>query len=488
MQKKVENIINIYSVNDFHGVVETICWSKEKKESLYDNPGVVMFSKLLSLQENSQESNIIVSAGDMFESPSLGLGGPGKITIPLMNLVKCTAMTVGNHEFDWKPMHLNYFHEIQTKMDFPLLSCNLYEGKSGERASFAKPSTIINVAGFKLALIGVTTQECHTLCLENELGSIEVKDPLICLKQEIDKVKENGAEIIIIVAHTGIIEDQINGELTGELVNLINNFSCDVIQGVISAHSHQLLSGRLKGIPIVQGGAYGQGIGHLKIILDDEKRKVHCVNPEVINIDNTVCREKINPKVKEVIDSHLNVQSNPLVKIGYTTICLEVNKHKETYWGKFVAKVICDKAGADIGLINQGAFRSSIKAGVIYNVDIIQSIPFDNTIYSMDLKGDSIKHLIEKSITLHRGILQTNGLTYDILKNNDGESKIENIRLESGMLLDLEKSYRVATSNFLAGGGDFFTEFQEGVERQDTGIIIRDAVINTVLNQHIIGI
>nr|WP_257786415.1 5'-nucleotidase [Clostridium formicaceticum] len=107
-----------------------------------------------------------------------------------------------------------------------------------------------------------------------------------------------------------------------------------------------------------------------------------------------------------------------------------------------------------------------------------ENLPFNNTICTMELKGRDIKKLIERSIDALWGRLQTDGIIYDIV---DGEKKIQNIKLKNGDALDLEKKYKVATSDYLADGGDFFSEFQRGCNRRTSNIIIREAIMKTII-------
>lgn len=480
MENIMKTTIHLFSINDFHGIIESIRWWEGRLDDLYKHSGIAMFSKLMELKEENEKNAILVAAGDMFGSPSLEEEGPGKITIPLMNLAGFSIMTIGNHEFDWIPGNPNFFKEVQEKINFPLLSCNLFYKKTGKRPSFVKTSRIVKVAGFKLALIGVTTEECHTLCLEEELGAYEVRESMVYIKQEIERVKEEGAEIIFLVAHMGVIQDPNNGKLLGEVADILKGFSINEVQGVLTAHSHQRLAGKINGIPIVQGGAYGNGIGHIQIEVDLKNKSVSSIKGNVINIENTTSHNHIHPRVKKIVDFYRGIDSNRVEKIGYTPIDLEVKPYKETYWGKFVTNAMGEEMEAEVSFINTGAFRSVIRAGVIYDIDIKENLPFNNTIYTMDLKGRDIKKLIERSINLLRGRLQIEGIRYDMV---DEGKKIQNVKLKNGSTLDLEKRYKVATSNYLADGGDFFTEFQRGCNRRDSNTIIREAVIKAVIKK-----
>ena len=50
----------------------------------------------------------------------------------------------------------------------------------------------------------------------------------------------------------------------------------------------------------------------------------------------------------------------------------------------------------------------------------------------------------------------------------------------NGDPLEDEEDYTVATNGFLAEGGDFFQDFVEGIDRRNTGIILRQAVTDYI--------
>jgi 2',3'-cyclic-nucleotide 2'-phosphodiesterase (5'-nucleotidase family) len=97
-------------------------------------------------------------------------------------------------------------------------------------------------------------------------------------------------------------------------------------------------------------------------------------------------------------------------------------------------------------------------------------MPFENTIVIVTLDGVALKELIEY-LTVNSTPHPISGI--QLVLNRDGTLNSSSIR---GNAIDFEKKYRVATSNFLAGGGDGMIFFKSDHTPLDTGYLIRNAM------------
>ena len=94
---------------------------------LYENDvhcTVEGYSKLSAMKKELQETHSyvgVVSGGDFIQGNSLGVISKGEYIINLMNLVGYDAVTLGNHEFDYK---LERLAELVDMMDTKPVCCN----------------------------------------------------------------------------------------------------------------------------------------------------------------------------------------------------------------------------------------------------------------------------------------------------------------------------------------------------------------------------
>ena len=105
---------------------------------------------------------ILIDVGDVYQGTEVGLRSKGELMIDLFNYLKYDAWIIGNHEFDWG---IEPFSHAVARSTMPVLAANtLLEGRpageiSDTKNPFSKiqPYILKEIAGIKIAIIGVTT-------------------------------------------------------------------------------------------------------------------------------------------------------------------------------------------------------------------------------------------------------------------------------------------------------------------------------------------
>ncbi len=212
---------------------------------LYENDvhcAVEGYSKLAAMKkELSKQYNHVgvVSSGDYLQGGSLGVVSRGEYIVKLMNLVGYDAVTLGNHEFDYKlPRLLELVELMNTK---PV--CANFKDDSGNNVF--EPYKIVSYGDIDVAYIGVTTP--HTLTssspaqFKNKEGEYVynfcANDLYEVVQGAIDAVKEKGADVIIAITHLGYMEEG----LLWPVDDLIEN--TEGLDVVLDAHSHSVIEG-----------------------------------------------------------------------------------------------------------------------------------------------------------------------------------------------------------------------------------------------------
>ena len=126
----------------------------------------------------------------------------------------------------------------------------------------------------------------------------------------------------------------------------------------------------------------------------------------------------------------------------------------------------------DIILLNSGGIRAIIPKGNITKRNAFEVMPFENSLIVVALKGEQIKILSQHIITEKKPHPLT-GLK--IILNKD--STISNIFLKE-RTIDNTKTYYVATSDYLANGGDNMTFFLKNEGVFDLNYKIRNVLID----------
>lgn len=126
----------------------------------------------------------------------------------------------------------------------------------------------------------------------------------------------------------------------------------------------------------------------------------------------------------------------------------------------------------DFCFLNNGGLRKSIAVGEIKIYDMYELMPFDNEITIIEITGSTLIKLTD-FIAAKEG-MPVSGLQLTIKDQKVISAKINNAPI------DTARNYTLMTSDFLANGGDKLTLLSNPVKRTNTGIYIRDVLINYI--------
>ena len=147
----------------------------------------------------------------------------------------------------------------------------------------------------------------------------------------------------------------------------------------------------------------------------------------------------------------------------------------ESLLGSFVADAMREESGADIALQNAGGLRADLPEGLVTNGNVLDALPFLNSIAICEMTGAQIREVLEQGLSLERGLIQVSGLraTYDL--NRAVGHRLIDLTI-GDRTVDDRKVYRVASSSFLAQGGDLYQTFLR-TKQTDSGKSLSDVVI-----------
>ena len=134
----------------------------------------------------------------------------------------------------------------------------------------------------------------------------------------------------------------------------------------------------------------------------------------------------------------------------------------------------------DFCVLNNGGFRTSINKGIITRGKIFEVMPFDNYLVILKLDENRIKELLkyvrEKS---SMGKSRKSGVPVSGLRMKISENKITRCMINNSAY-NSDQSYYVLTTDYLAKGGDDMEFFKHASEYFNTGVLLRDAIINYI--------
>ncbi|OCG28594.1 bifunctional UDP-sugar hydrolase/5'-nucleotidase [Gilliamella sp. wkB108] len=423
-----------------------------------------------------------------------------------MSEIGYDAMAVGNHEFDHP---LPVIREQQKWATFPFLSANTYFKDSNNRVFDAY--RVFNLNGVKIAVFGLTTDDTIFLASPKNTDGIEFRKPLPEAEKVIAQLKANeNPDVIIAVTHMGHYENGEHGSMAPGDVELARGLPAGDLNMIVGGHSqnpvcmassNKRITEYVPGTPcapdqqngtwIVQAHEWGKYVGRADFIflngtLTLQNYQLIPINlkKEVDNGNGTKRLEYYTqeiPQNKQLLE-HLKPYQEQgkqqlLVKSGELTGRLEgdrnVVRYQQSNMGQFLLSAFVEKTNADIGIMSGGMIRDSLIEGNITYRDILKVEPFGNSVVYFDLTGAQLIDYLNVAISKKPGsgaYAHFKNLTITKVGDKIAEVKINNEPL------DLQKSYRIATLDFLAAGGDGYPVTNTLSTYVDTGYRDADAV------------
>ncbi len=465
-------IIDILSISDLHGSLV-----KNGK-----NVGIAALVNEVKQIKKVNQNTIFVAAGDLFQGSAESNLLYGKPVAKILKEAGLVASAVGNHEFDWS---MKRIPDWAKDGGFDFLAANIYDEKKNRPAKFVKPYQIINLSGIKVALIGLTTPETFYKTKFENVNGLMFKNPVEILPQYVDEVRKKGADFVIALTHLGANQEK-NGVITGEAAEIAKVPGLDAI---IASHTHLSIAGKVGKVPLIMPYYNGRALGKISLIVAKGTKKLKELKFSVDHLylhPGSVIEDE---KSKKILDQFL-VKVGPVLseKIGVAQINLMHDSRGPSLMGEWVCNIMREKTGAQIALQNGGGLRVSLGKGDLTVGNMYSLMPFDNTLVTAKLTGLQIREAIENGLGNERiSFGQVTGvyLTYDLARPFG--QRIIKITLEDGTPLENDRYYSVVANDFMFDGGDNYNILQHGREIKNTGIPVRDVIIDYIKNKKTIN-
>ena len=161
--------------------------------------------------------------------------------------------------------------------------------------------------------------------------------------------------------------------------------------------------------------------------------------------------------------------------MGRSRVRLTRDYNRESLLGSFVADVMREEGKADVAFENAGGLRADLPEGPVTNGNVLDALPFLNTLVVCEMTGAQIREILEQGLSLERGMVQVSGLTADYDLGRPPGRRLLEVAV-GGRRLDPSRNYRVAANSFVGQGGDLYQTFLRA-KQTDTGRALSDILI-----------
>ena len=461
--KKVE----LLHFNDLHGNVE------ESGKNIGVAKLAAAIKAKTSMNNFSNYEAIPLAAGDLYQGTAISNLTHGAPVTEFLKEINVLASSVGNHEFDWGRELIPGW---ATDGGFDFLAANIVYKNTGEIVEWVKPYLVTEVDGVKIGLIGVATPETAVKTTPANVADLDFTDPIAAVNKYKDILRnDEKVDVVVVLSHLGANENK--GNPKGEAIDLANGIK-DGVDAIIAAHDHQFTNVEVNGIKIVQAGYNGRGLGSI-IFNFDSNNNLLGIETKVDSLFERVNDLKVDETVKSMVAGYKESLSEILdEKVTDLEIDLGNDKYDGlTPLGIVVAETMRKLAEADIAITNGGGIRAPLSKGVLTIGDLYTILPFDNTLYTMELKGSDIVKALEHGIMPgNMGWGQFSGIKVWYDETAEAGSRVTSVRFMDGTPLDMETYYKVVVNDFMASGGDGY-DFSNARNMYDTNIVMRDGII-----------
>ena len=459
--------------------------------------GLALYKKEL---EKQYDHVLLVDAGDAIQGAPIGAISKGKEIIKMMNLLGYDLAIPGNHEFDFG---FYAFDDCVQELDCDYTCANFCV--TGGEPVF-DPWKILEAGNLKIGFVGVVTPDTYTKSNIKDIVN-EIGEPMYdfladdtgeklsqALQKNIDEVRDNGADYVILISHLG----------SGSSVT--QQFSIDSIAGMISGvdmimdgHSHDIYNRTVtdktgEEIPIAQAGTKMKAIGQLTIYKDghiEESLIEEVPEPDDLAYE-TVTRGKteryVDPDMKAYMDEVVASYADTMERrVGYISYDLKIRDEDDNDLSRSRENGLCDLVAdayhtignSQTAFLNAGSVRNNLDAGEITYKSILNVLPYSNDIETVLVSGQTILDALEFGVSgLPAGqarFPQVSGITYSVDTEIESSVKldeknqfisVEGARRVSDVMIgdepiDPEKEYTLTTTAFLLTGGDGYMMFKD---------------------------
>jgi 5'-nucleotidase/UDP-sugar diphosphatase len=472
--------LTILHTNDFHARFEPIskydsgCSEESNAEGKCFGGSARLITAINDARARSDNS-MLVDGGDQFQGTLFYTYYKGKLAAEMMNQMGYVAMTVGNHEFNHGPEVLRGFIDA---VEFPILMSNAdYSGEPLLKDALVK-STVIEQAGEKIGLIGLTPQS--TAELSSPGPNVTFSDPAPAAQAEVDKLTAQGINKIILLSHSGYQIDRYIADVTTGI---------DVIVG---GHSNTYLNSNddgadgpyptmQNGVPIVQAYAYGKYLGELNLTFDDSGNVTQAVGGPIL-MDASVSEDPgVKARIAEAAKPLDEIRNQVVAEAaepieGDRSVC----RAMECPMGSLITDAMLDRVkhqGIAIAIQNGGGIRASIDDGPITMGEVLTVLPFQNTLSTFQVTGATMLEALENGVSqIEEGagrFPQVAGMSYAFDGSQPAGARISDVMV-GGAPLDMDKLYGVVSNNYVRNGGDGYKMFRDAQNAYDYGPDLAD--------------
>ena len=421
------------------------------------------FAALKNVINHEKKPFLLLDSGDFANGTAEAKFSRGAKSVQLMNAVGYSAVTIGNHEFDFKDAGIT---ALIQESKFSILAANLREKATGLLPAGVQAARVFNVDGIKVAVIGLANN--HPSQPTQKYTFIK---PLTALSKALQEVEKQNPAVVIVIVHDSFVDYQ--HDILPYMGQIAKRFPGRV-QVVLGGHAHKIVNEYLESTLYVESGAHLEAVSKITVNVDDETGKFLSAQAKLISLNvDEVGQDKTVAKLAEELrepglDNEVAVITKRLSKkpILPNTLDGELDDWLADE-GRKITKT-------EIFIHNTGGTRMDLLPGSLTRRQLIDLFPFNDVLISMEVPGYTLKKFIKS------GLVPWNKYTYSgitVSFDKIGPNRVKNLQIKiNGKPLEKRQIYRVGTNSYIARQALFTDLPQKQVGNQKVSQLIEQAL------------
>jgi len=285
--------LRIMETTDLHSNMMDFDYYKDKPTDKY---GLVRTASLIHQARAEVTNSVLVDNGDIIQGSPLGdyMAAKGLKTGDIhpvykaMNTLGYAVGNLGNHEFNYG---LDYLHKALAGAKFPYVNANIIDAKTGK--NLFTPYIIVDTPvkdsegkthNLRIGYIGFVPPQIMVWDKANLTGKVTVNDITETAKLWVPKMREQGADVVIAIPHSGLSSEPYKAMAENSVYYLSQVPGIDAI---MFGHAHavfpsadfasikgaDIANGTLNGVAAVMPGQWGDHLGVVDLQLNNDQGK-----------------------------------------------------------------------------------------------------------------------------------------------------------------------------------------------------------------------